>query len=193
MSNLLGQLENDEAILLMYLAGELAEQDRAEVERMLQRDAGLRAQLAGLAATSDSVTAMLGQLDSPIAASRREAAVRSVSRALISARHERLAYASPGVRTARTSLNLKRFLVPAVAAAILVVGIFLWPRTIQMNPPEGSKYTIAEFPDVLAMDLKSEPHADPLTTLEQELLSLSTNPRDVDSDAWEPRDAVEER
>jgi anti-sigma-K factor RskA len=193
MSNLLGQLDNNEAILLMYLAGELSDHDRAEVERMLRRDADLRAQLAELAAANDSVTAMLGQLDSPIAASRREAAVRSVSRALLAARHERLAYASSSVRTARTSLNLKRFLVPAAAAAILVIGIFLWPRTIQMNPPENAKYTVAEFPDVLALELKPDPHADPLTTLEQELLSLSTNPRDVDADAWEPRDAVEER
>ena len=35
MSNLLQQLENNEAILLMYLAGELPEPDRVEVEQML--------------------------------------------------------------------------------------------------------------------------------------------------------------
>lgn len=45
MSSFLQNLENNEAILLMYLANELPAEDRAEVEEMLQHDANLLAQL----------------------------------------------------------------------------------------------------------------------------------------------------
>lgn len=48
MSSFLQNLENNEAILLMYLANELPADDRAEVEQMLKYDATLRAQLQAL-------------------------------------------------------------------------------------------------------------------------------------------------
>ena len=48
MSSLLQQLENNEAVLLMYLADELPAEDRAEVEQMLATDAGMRAALESL-------------------------------------------------------------------------------------------------------------------------------------------------
>jgi len=44
MPSLLPNLTN-ESILVMYLAGELPEEDRAEVERLLTIDAVLRGQL----------------------------------------------------------------------------------------------------------------------------------------------------
>ena len=46
MNSLLHELQNNEAILLMYLANELPPQDREEVEHMLDRDANLRLELA---------------------------------------------------------------------------------------------------------------------------------------------------
>jgi hypothetical protein len=200
MSNVLGQLEN-ESILLMYLAGELSDEDRAQVEQMLGRDPTLRAQLAELAATHDAVTGMLGRLDadSPVGASRREAAVRTVSRAMAEARRQRLAEAATAARTSRSRLNLKRFLIPAAVAAALVTGILLSPKTIEMKPPDGFSYNVADFPDVLAMEQKLEEQQrqpDPLSTLEQELLSLGTHSREFDADAWEGiehADPVEER
>ena len=45
MPTQLQHLENNEAVLLMYLAGELTDSDRAEVEQMLATDARLRAEL----------------------------------------------------------------------------------------------------------------------------------------------------
>ena len=196
---MLRELDN-ESILLMYLAGELSDVDRAQVDQMLQRDPALRERLAELAATSDAVTAMLGRSEEPIAASRRESAVRSVSRAMVAARRARLAAdAAARLRAPPRSLHLKRFLFPAVAAAGLVIGILLWPRTIQMNPPEGSQYTVADFPDVLALEVKvagQDAQPDPLTTIEQELLSLGGGgggAHQFDPDAWEPLEPVEER
>jgi anti-sigma factor RsiW len=44
MKTSLGELENNEAILLMYLTGELPLEERVEVDQMLQRDSALRRQ-----------------------------------------------------------------------------------------------------------------------------------------------------
>src|SRR5258706_8742588 len=77
MSNLLHELENNEAILLMYLAGELPEEDRIEVEQMLAGDPALRAELAELAALQDRVSGMMARADiNSTDVSRREAVVR---------------------------------------------------------------------------------------------------------------------
>jgi anti-sigma factor RsiW len=46
MASLLHELENNEAMLLMFLTGELPEEDRMEVVQMLASDGGLRAELA---------------------------------------------------------------------------------------------------------------------------------------------------
>lgn len=50
MSSLLQHLANNESVLLMYLADELPDEDRAEVEQMLETDANLRAELDRLIA-----------------------------------------------------------------------------------------------------------------------------------------------
>ncbi len=63
MSDLLRQLENIESILLMYLAGELTEGDRVEVEQMLVNDPALRAALAELSGLHGEVTGALAGVD----------------------------------------------------------------------------------------------------------------------------------
>ena len=180
MSPHLQQLENNDAILLMYLAGELSAEDRAEIEQMLERDSALRAELAELSAVNDELSGMLSRLDGPVADSRREAAVRRVSRALAQAKADQIAYASPGTRNARRLLNLRRFLWPAVAAAILVGGILFWPKAIQMPAPPVPQYAEEPFPDIFAFDRKSDAQTDPLTNIEQELLSLGNNSSGLD-------------
>jgi anti-sigma factor RsiW len=170
-------------LLLLYLAGELSPAEHAEVERKLQADPALRAQLGDLAAANDSVTGMLSRLDAPIADSSREAAVRSVSRALAAAKADRLAMASAITRPQRPPLNLRRFLVPLAGAAALVGGILLWPRTIQMPARQTAQYVETEFPDILAFERRPQPEADPLTHLEQELLSLGNPATGLDA-AW---------
>ncbi|MEZ0265091.1 MAG: hypothetical protein ACAI43_10220, partial [Phycisphaerae bacterium] len=85
MKNLLEQLENNEAILLMYLAGELPTEDRAEVEQMLGRDAGLRATLDELRGLHTDVTSAMVRLDAAEPLPSRDSAVRQVSRAMTQA------------------------------------------------------------------------------------------------------------
>ena len=78
MKSYLQHLENNEAILLMYLGNELPDQDRVEVEEMLASDARLRAELENLRLTQQLAWDALGSLDamtrppmSPIAAQNR--------------------------------------------------------------------------------------------------------------------------
>ncbi len=49
MASFIQELENNEALLLMYFTDELPVDDRAEVEQMLASDAGMRAALAEIA------------------------------------------------------------------------------------------------------------------------------------------------
>ncbi len=81
MSSFLEQLENNEATLLMYLAGELPQADQDEVEQMLQRDASMRATLADLASLQNDLGVSMS-IERDVVASRREAAVRQVGRAI---------------------------------------------------------------------------------------------------------------
>jgi hypothetical protein len=186
MSPYLNQFESPEAMLLMYLADELPAPERAKVEQMLAQDSALRARLADLAAQNESIDGLLSQVDPPIAASRREAAVRSVSRAMTARQLERLTRANASTKNARTRrIHFRRFLIPVAAAAVLVAGIFLWPRTIQMRGPQPVPFEDVEFPDLLALEQKAEPQNDSLGKLEQEFLSLSSNTRTLDTDAWD--------
>src|SRR5688572_19642100 len=62
MSTLLQHL-NNESILLMYLAGELPAEDRAEVEQMLAGDPRLRDELEQLRAAYEGVGSALAEAD----------------------------------------------------------------------------------------------------------------------------------
>src|SRR5580698_8243030 len=62
MKPLLQHLEN-ESLLLLYMSGEMPAPDRAELELMLKRDGGLRAQLETLRAAELASFEALSQLD----------------------------------------------------------------------------------------------------------------------------------
>ncbi len=81
MANLLQQLENNEGILLMYLADELESEDRAEVEQLLAADGGLRDELERLRQTQQAVWSVMGELEKTGSSkSREDAAVRQIGR-----------------------------------------------------------------------------------------------------------------
>jgi anti-sigma factor RsiW len=136
MKSLLEQLENNEAILLMYLADELAAEDRREVEHMLRTDSGLREQLASLQNIESTLSAALTDLADlalPPAtrASREAAATRQISRLMTRARLEqeqRPATILP-ISPSR-SFQLPSWSYPFAAAAMIIVGcIAYWGFT----------------------------------------------------------------
>ena len=182
MSNLLHELENNEAILLMYLAGELPEEDRLEVEQMLANDPALRAELAELAALQDELTGALAKADrgSPNLP-RREAVVRQVSRAMAAARLQPLRTDAVPSETARFRLRIAWWAYPIAAAALLVIGIMLLSdnRPVNLPSPQPGR---PEYVD--GSDFSSQPTAQIFPAeLERELISLNSDGTDLFSPA----------
>lgn len=125
MKSHLEELANNEAILLMYLFNELLPDDRAEVEQMLQTDAGLRAEYARLLETNAHLAAVIQGVDAqspmPIASSTAE---RQVDR-LIQRWNTRRVVAAPSVVSIRRGLPV--WLYPVTAAAMVLIGwLIFW-------------------------------------------------------------------
>ena len=92
MASLIHELENNEALLLMYLAGELPPEDRLEVEQMLAADAGLRAELSDIQSAHDGAMSVLARLDGNRTALPAENhAIRQAMRAMKQWQVDRLA------------------------------------------------------------------------------------------------------
>jgi len=142
------QLNNNEAILLMYLAGELPGEDRLEVERMLASDAALRTQLDELQMAQDRTADALARLDAtwPLPLSE-QAAVRRTGRAI----RQWLARPKDDERAAepRRQLRYPWWAYPTAAAASIFVALLVWvyrggpasheptPNQIFASHPEG--------------------------------------------------------
>jgi len=178
MSNLLRQLDNDQAILLMYLAGELPEEDRVEVEQRLVNDEGLRAAMADLAALHASVDADLARLGE-VPATRREASVRRVVRAMAAAQEERVAGTIAPPEPVRT-FRLSWWAYPAAAAALLLIGIIIMsntaPRKLEASREvqELAMQIEANTPPIRILDQPEDPALDRLDAVEKQVLSLHT-------------------
>lgn len=124
MTSYLQQLENNEAILLMYLAGELPESDRAEVEQMLGSDARLRADLAILRQTQELAFDALESLDElprPRLATG-DAENRVVQLVGEWARRRR----GPGGSDSGWGKNIPWRRIGFAAAASLMLGYYIW-------------------------------------------------------------------
>jgi len=197
MSNLLQQLENNEAILLMYLAGELPEPDRVEVEQMLVNDDALRAALSDLAALQVDVGGLLSRAENGgfTATSRREASIRRVTRAMTAAR----AQAAPATPLPGASADeprpfrLRWIAYPIAAAAILLVGIVIMSnRAPTVLGPNQMVINInneqMNAPTPRIFDQPADPALERIDDVEQQVLSLRTpeaglfDPDNVDPD-----------
>jgi hypothetical protein len=125
VSNLLRQLENNEAVLLMYLADELPPEDRAEVARMLAADAGMRAELERMREAYDGFAGAMPALDRATRLPVPEAVgVRRVVREMRQWQTRRLARlpASPP----DIGLRYPWWAYPLAAAASIVNAYLVW-------------------------------------------------------------------
>jgi hypothetical protein len=152
MGSLLQQLENNEAILQMYLADELGVEDRREVEQMLRGDAGLAAELDELRAAQNAVMAAIGALDqsAPLAIST-PAAVRQVSRLMKQWQVDRLA--RPAVE-AQKGGRFPWWTYPAAsvatAAGVLIAMMVWWG--MKSDGPIAGTVSPATAPTIVATD-----------------------------------------
>jgi hypothetical protein len=119
------KLENNEQILMMYLAGELPAEDCAEVEQMLASEGPLRRDLGQLQALHARMEEGLGRLDeqSPMPVSGAFAA-RQVGRAI----RQKLAQpkAAPAAAVAERQVRTWWWLYPSVAAASIAIVAMVW-------------------------------------------------------------------
>jgi len=126
---LLHQLENNEGVLLMYLAGELPAQDRGDVEQMLAADPGMRAELERLRETVGQVETALAALDAsdrlPMSA---DVAARRVGRMASQWNAERLvAEAAAAAARAQRPHRVSKWAYPAAAiAACALISWGIW-------------------------------------------------------------------
>ena len=167
MASLLQQLENNEAMLLMYLADELPAEDRAEVERMLAVDAGLRADLDRLQGAYNAFAAAVERQD---AVSRppvpESVAVRRVGRAMAQWHARRLATAKQ-VEPVST-LRYPWWAYPLAAAASIVMAFLVWwGNTDRRVPGPGTlPYVKVTYPPHTDIVPDADPNAevDPAST-----------------------------
>jgi anti-sigma factor RsiW len=175
MSNLLQQLENNEAILLMFLAGELPEDDRIEVEQMLASDPALRRALEELAALHDGIGDTFASADAAIPLARRESVVRSVARSM--AARDGAAARQPAVSEARPSrFHIAWWVYPVAAAAMLVVAMVLMsdnrPAALPPAQPTAPDYYAVDTSDTAVPTATAQIFPDELET---ELISLNSD------------------
>ena len=137
MANLLGQLGGDEGVLLMYLAGELQADDRAEVEQRLARDPALRAALESVREAHDAFAAAMPALDRVERLPAPQGpGVRRVVRAMQQWQAGRLA-AEPAPAPVKT-LRYPWWAYPLAAAASVIIAFVVWwgntDRPQQLRP-----------------------------------------------------------
>jgi hypothetical protein len=153
VASLLGQLQDSDSVLLMYLADELPVEDRLEVERMLAVDAGMRAQFERLRETHAWFADTMARADlANRPAVPEAAAVRRVGRAMRQWNARRLA-AAPAP-AARRTLRYPWWAYPLAAAASVVIAFLVWWGNTD-RPSLARKDTL-RYEDVSGMTVPSE-------------------------------------
>jgi anti-sigma factor RsiW len=156
MGDIANQLQSDrEAVLLLYLAGELSAQDRAEMERILTQDQSLRQELEHLQALNSEVAGGLEALDS--AAPLHMSTELSTRRVMREVRRFQLELKSraPALLEASSLRQWPRWIYPvAAAAAIIFTVLGLWgvgvidfqPTLAEQDRSRMPHYEQDEFP-----------------------------------------------
>jgi hypothetical protein len=150
MGGLIHNLDK-ENLLLLYLADELTDEDRAGVEHMLGEDALLRAQLDGLRAAQTATMGALGRLDAAEPLTHdSEVVIRRVMRDL---RRHRLVLAQPPAVASGRHAGWPWWLYPvAAAAAVLFILLGLWGAGTFRQAPEAPQVAVDQAS--LAADLE---------------------------------------
>ena len=139
MSNLLSELENNEVVLMLYLAGELPQEDRIEVQQMVERDSALRAQCIAMDRLVSRAALSFGTDTALSAAAPAERARQRLSPIFRQWTTQRLSRPAPipEVAIRRTPW----FMYPLGAAAIILVAIAVFWSSIEPG------YTTMSNPD----------------------------------------------
>jgi hypothetical protein len=154
MKNLLAQLESNEVVLLMYMAEELPRKDREEVEHLLERDAGMRAELKRLEEAMGRVEGALKQADEKM--TLRES--RACEMAGHGIREWLAVQARQKVLAPEKGLPFAWWVYPLVAAAAVFLAASVWIANIEpevKTPP----VPVASGGDLPVWDMRTEEQA----------------------------------
>lgn len=161
MKNLLAQLESNEAVLMMYLSGELPRRDREEVEHLLAHDGGIRAELERLRATMRTIGSALAPEETP-AELNVDAAILHTQLAV----RQWLTETGDNPRSPRQvekSLPLPWWTYPLAAAASVLLALAVWLVSVEpRSEVAGGRITYANGPGNWAIDFPIEQPADPI-------------------------------
>jgi hypothetical protein len=164
----LEKLDNNEAVLLMYLAEELPAEDRAEIERMLAGDVSLRKQLAGMRLAYETTENALHAVDSlPPRGGRaglepgstaEAAAMRRIGRTMRSHLARQIAE-RPAV-AAKRGLRYPWWAYPTAATAASVLALLVW----WANNSNNGKFSIPgdhdpSRPEIYPVVINDDPQA----------------------------------
>lgn len=155
MGDMLHQLENNEAILLMYIAGELPDEERREVEEMLQRDSALRQMHDDLRAAWIGGMDAIGRLDaSDPFASSREASARRVGRMVRSWHADRVQARSLRIEPAvKPRKRVPLWAASFSTAAALFVGFLVWWGLNEPDPTNPVAASTSQSNPMMPMGL----------------------------------------
>ncbi len=184
------KLENNEAILLMYVFDELSAEDRADVDRLLLTDRGMCAQLEELRASEQAVREALQAADReeptpvPLAMAQRQAD-RLISQWSLRRLNE-------SAEPPPTKRHHYLWLYPlGAAAAILIGGLVFWgfhdgggvaydPSNVAQNAAPDSQefFPRPVLSDVQVAFLRSFDTGDELQDVEQQLQVIADRRED---------------
>jgi anti-sigma factor RsiW len=136
---MLESLENNEVILLMYLAGELPPVDRQEVEQMLAGDGGLRRELETLQAAQGVLHGGLARLDQIEPLSNQATLTRRIGRAM---RQHFVDRAAQARTPARAKAGFPWWAYPTAVAAAIFLAFTLWVISFNF----GSHHSLVVYP-----------------------------------------------
>jgi anti-sigma factor RsiW len=140
VSDVLDQLGDDGAVLMMYLADELSADDRARVERRLDADAGLRDRLEALREAQDQFFATMPALDAATRLAVPESVgVRRVAAAVRQWQAARLARPVPAPTAAPSRMPRWGYAVATAAAA--VIAFVVWWGVSDRGDPRVAEAT----------------------------------------------------
>jgi anti-sigma factor RsiW len=155
MSSLIQELENNEALLLMYIADELPAQDRIEVEQMLASDESLRREAERIRASYDFSMNSIASLDSKSVSLSGENmfAVRRACRAMRQWHVDKLSRIPASLPVIKRKLPL--WVYSAATAAMLMIAGLIWWGAKSDVIPEAPHQAVASVDEDTAQIEKS--------------------------------------
>jgi anti-sigma factor RsiW len=123
------QIDYDDEQLLLYMADELDGEPRQRLEARLNSSPALRARLDALRGDEAALAGAFASLDKAEAVATA-APTRSAVRAVNQWNVERLAARSRDAKAPRKHAS-RWWMYPMVAAALLMIGMFVWWRQVQ--------------------------------------------------------------